>query len=346
MEKDLKIVEFAPLTAGEDLWKAYLEHMDAIGLEVDPEEPPVPHSRRRTTVLAAEKLDYTNKHIYLAMGNGAAAGFAFASVENTKSPSYGANKSIGNMRLSVLPGYRRAGLGRLLLKHLVAELSVKEPAVTELISPVMLDSGRAFIEKLGGTVSLVHGENRLYLKDVDWGMVEAWVAEGARRNPATAVIGVQSIPEADIKNYSEVYTEVINQQPMGDLTLHMQITPEQIRLHERQNRADGMEHDTIYTREADGGISGLTETGYVKETGHRIFQMLTGVRKDCRGRGLGKMLKALMLLDIRRKYPGVKYVSTGNADSNAPMMAINRKLGFKKHMPVHIYKLKIGPALR
>ena len=107
-----------------------------------------------------------------------------------------------------------------------------------------------------------------------------------------------------------------------------------------------VEHITIYTRESDGSVSGLTETTCLKEAGHKVTQLLTGVKADCRGRGLGKLLKALMLLDIRDRHPDVKYVVTGNADSNAPMVAINHKLGFKKRLPVLLYKLKIKPGIK
>lgn len=339
---DVKILNFDVFTAPEELWKAYFDHADAIQVEIDPENPPLPREKRKALIRSAFSIPYVNKYIYLALtGDGEAAGLISVSAENAKSPSYGTNKHMGNMSLSVLRGHRRKGLGTKLIEYLTAELAAAEPAVKEFLSPVILDSGRGFFDRSGGTVSLQQSENRLYLKDVDWAAVEAWAAEGARRNPATAVIKTSIIPEEDLKNYSEVYTETMNQQPFGDISVRITVTPAQIRLHEEHNRADGVENTTIYTREKDGSVSGLTETGYIKESGHKVWQMLTGVRAGARGRGLGKTLKALMLLHIRQAYPGVKYIATGNADSNAPMVAINNKLGFKKHLPVFLYKLKI-----
>lgn len=337
-----KILDLDVLSAPEELWKAYFDHADAIQREMDPDDPLLPREKRRLLIRSAFKVPYMNKAIYLALADGGeAAGFASVSVENEKSPSYPSNKHICNLTLSVLGKYRRKGLGTRLLRHITADLAVKEPAVTEFLTPVILEAGRLFFNRSGGTVSLEQSSNRLYLKDLDWAMVEAWAAEGVRRNPATKVIKTPVIPEEDIKKYSKVYSETINQQPLGDLSLKMEITPAEIRLHEEQNLANGVEETTIYTSESDGSVSGLTETLYLKEAGHKVTQLLTGVRADCRGRGLGKLLKALMLLHIRKAYPGVKYIATGNADSNAPMLAINNKLGFKKHLPVSLYKLKI-----
>lgn len=341
-ETDFNIISFDPLTAPEALWTAHYDHLDEISRELDPDEPLVPRAKRRAMLVSAQNIPYSNRYYWLALGEGGeAAGYALAVTESPRSPSYESNKAVANLKLSVLPKYRRKGLGARLLKHLVNEMAVKEPAVKELLTPGMLEPGIKFLDWAGGKASLVQAENRLYLKDLDWAMVEAWAAGGARKNPSADLVTVTEIPEADIKEYCEIYSETINQQPLGDIAITMKVTPEQIRLGEEKEREAGAEHTTIYAKEA-GAVTGLTEIYYMRETGHRVFQMLTGVRAASRGQGLGKLLKALMLLHIRAKYPGVKYIVTGNADSNAPMMAINTQLGFKKHRPVLIYKLKIA----
>ena len=38
-----------------------------------------------------------------------------------------------------------------------------------------------------------------------------------------------------------------------------------------------------------------------------------------------------MLLYVREKYPEVNIITTGNATTNAPMLSINNRLGFKVH---------------
>ncbi len=344
MADDIKIISFDPFAADDALWTVFFDHFDAINAELDPEEPPLPREKRRALIKSAFEIPYVNKSICLLFLNGGeeAAGCASVSVENEKSPSYKDNKHIANLSLSVLPACRRRGLGSALLKHVAGELGVKEPQARELFSPVTLDCGRGFCAKLGATVALEAASNRLYLKEVDWGMVELWAAEGRRRNPSTGIVKTLEIPEADIHNFCEVYTETINLAPQGDVKLKITVTPEQVRLNEKKYREDGVEQVTIYSKESDGKISGLTEIFYLKENGHKVNQMLTGVGTRYRGRGLGKLLKALMLLEIRNRYPGVKYVATGNADSNAPMLGINNKLGFRKHLPVLVYKLKVA----
>ena len=51
-----------------------------------------------------------------------------------------------------------------------------------------------------------------------------------------------------------------------------------------------------------------------------------------RGHGLGKWLKAAMLEKVLAERPAVKFVRTGNADENVPMLKINHALGFKPYV--------------
>lgn len=343
MKGNIEIVSFDPVAATDAMWTAYFDHAEALHHEIDAQDPALPREKHRAMLLVACKMPYTVRRLYLALTpDGKPAGYASASVESPASPSYAANKHISNLNFSVAPQYRRQGLGTRLLNHVIAELAVKEPSVTEFMSAVILDSGKAFYDRLGARVALVQAENRLYLKDVDWALVERWAAEGKSKNPSSSVVTTRVIPEEDIADYSLAYTETMNQQPFGELTLKVIFTPEQIREGEKECRETGEEDTIIYTKEADGRVSGLTETTYLKDSPHKVRQMLTGVRAPYRGRGLGKLLKALMLLDIRARRPGVKYIVTGNADSNAPMMAINNALGFKRHLPVLMYKLELS----
>ena len=75
----------------------------------------------------------------------------------------------------------------------------------------------------------------------------------------------------------------------------------------------------------------MTDITYRPERETIVSQNLTGVREKYRGKGLGKWLKAAMLYKIKEEFPKAKIISTGNANSNAPMLAINEKMGFKLH---------------
>ena len=65
-----------------------------------------------------------------------------------------------------------------------------------------------------------------------------------------------------------------------------------------------------------------------------------------RSQGIGKWIKAAMLERAIRDWPAARLVRTGNADSNAPMLAINARLGFKPAWSVAIWEIGIADARR
>jgi len=81
-------------------------------------------------------------------------------------------------------------------------------------------------------------------------------------------------------------------------------------------------------------------------TPHLLGQGGTAVVPSHRGRGIGKWLKATMLERVLDEWPGATLVRTGNADANAPMLAINTRLGFRPAWATIVYEVNIADARR
>lgn len=83
-------------------------------------------------------------------------------------------------------------------------------------------------------------------------------------------------------------------------------------------------------RSPSGEIVAITDTTWNPNRPRLVQQHFTGVHPDHRGRGLGKHIKARMLhqLVARHGADGIERVRTGTASTNAPMMAINARMGF------------------
>ncbi|HEY1391355.1 MAG TPA: GNAT family N-acetyltransferase [Ktedonobacterales bacterium] len=71
---------------------------------------------------------------------------------------------------------------------------------------------------------------------------------------------------------------------------------------------------------------GMAAVGYFANT-NSMYNMITGVDPAWRGRGIALALKLLAIACARRY--GAEYFSTNNDSENAPMLAINRRLGYQ-----------------
>lgn len=81
---------------------------------------------------------------------------------------------------------------------------------------------------------------------------------------------------------------------------------------------------------------GLSAAGYFSNT-HSMYNMMTGVEPRYRNRHIALALK-LLIIRRARAY-GAAYLRTNNDSENAPMLAVNRKLGYQaepgKYLLVH-----------
>lgn len=71
---------------------------------------------------------------------------------------------------------------------------------------------------------------------------------------------------------------------------------------------------------------GMSAVGYFAQT-NSMYNMMTGVDRAYRGRHIALALKLLTIRLARRL--GAAYVRTNNDSENAPMLAVNRKLGYR-----------------
>jgi len=341
-QKSFHVEPFEPKSASKALWGAYFNFDRSLFKETCPDPDEEPISSKIIKRFMADPGPFQQHVYWMVLGEDKAQmiGFGQVSFVLEKAPNYEENKHIASCAVRVARGYRNRGLGAQLLQAIVGQALNKN--VTLLQTNTSHEAGHAFCKHFGGEAAIEGAENRLQLADVDWDMIEAWQQEGPKRAPGVRVEDFESVPEASIAPYTELYTETMNQQPMGELENKMITTPQSRRVQEQEMKKKGITWLTKVTREKSGAISGLTEVLHAEEEPHKVFQQLTGVGEAFRGRGLGKWLKADMLLHVRDRYPEVRCIVTGNADVNAPMLSINTRMGFKTFLNNTVYQVQLN----
>lgn len=242
---------------------------------------------------------------------------------------YSLTQNTGQVFVHVLvhPTERRRGAGTALAER--AGLLALELGCGVYITATSSRSpqGETFAARLGAKSALVMITSELHLEGLDQAQLRGWMRRPAQ--DAYALHCFSRIPEHEFGRVAQVM-EVMNTAPRGDLEFEdWKITPAMVRRWQEMTEASG-EKRLLYAAEhlKSGELVGYTEVFWHPERAALVFQGATGVRPDHRGQGLGKWLKAAVLLDLPGNFPGAERVRTGNADSNAAMLGINRALGF------------------
>ncbi|MDH5645893.1 MAG: GNAT family N-acetyltransferase, partial [Candidatus Heimdallarchaeota archaeon] len=118
-------------------------------------------------------------------------------------------------------------------------------------------------------------------------------------------------------------------------------TPETIRQREAEIKLMNKISLTGIFEESNGQLSGFSNLGYSLDLPEMVKQGLTSVREEYRGKGLGKRIKAIMIKELLKINKSVKFIDTDNANSNAPMLAINERMGFRKYKETYQFQIKL-----
>lgn len=190
--------------------------------------------------------------------------------------------------------------------------------------------GEAMSRRLGAVPARINRTSELRLDEVDWEMVTAWTTEAAGRPQGYELDVIEgAVPEskrADVARFHHIMqTMPRDDLDVGDVLMSEADVAEQDRAHDDAGR----ERWTILVRDPTGVCVGGTEVHLEPWEPATAQQQNTGIDPAHRDLGLAKWVKAAMLQRLRAERPVVQRVRTGNAFSNAPMLAINDRLGFE-----------------
>ena len=184
---------------------------------------------------------------------------------------------------------------------------------------------------LGAELRYTEQEASLDVTAVDPWLMQRWVDAGpADLEP---VAWARHCPEEHI-GLLVATANAMNDAPTDDLEIADTVVDAAMMRAEIAARgARGLEYHGLLAVTADGEAAGSTEVFVNLHRPAASWQWSTVVIEAHRGRGIGRWLKAAMWQRLRSEEPEVTGLHTGNAASNAHMLAINTEMGF---VPTHL----------
>ena len=257
------------------------------------------------------------------------------------------NQHLAQFDITVLPELRHRGIARQLLA-VVADVAHREQRRLLLTTTdAAIPAGAAFLKRLGAQIGIATHTNQLTLSDLNRELIRRW-QEDAHQRGSVYEIGTWDGPYPQEALAGMVALRaVMNTAPRDDLEVEdVHWTEAQLRQIETtlaQHRPSGGRCTSAIDKPAL--IVGYTEVFWNARQPETLQQGDTGVSPAHRHHGLGRWLKAAMLEKVLRERPQVQRIRTGNADSNAAMLSINRELGFKPYKSWTTWQIGLDEVL-
>jgi GNAT superfamily N-acetyltransferase len=226
--------------------------------------------------------------------------------------------------------WRRRGVGRRLTRPVIdtAEAEGRSSLVWNTFDSV--PAGEAFALRLGARAARVNRTSGLSMSDVDWDLMQSWIDAGRARALGYWLDSWDGPFPDELVGDAAAFHQMVQKKPRDALDVaDVILDAGHVAELDRALAEAGRQRWTIFVRNIDGRCVGGTEVTFQPWEATVALQENTAIGVPHRGLGLAKWAKASMLDRIRRERPEVERVRTSNAFSNAPMLAINNKLGFK-----------------
>jgi mycothiol synthase len=261
----------------------------------------------------------------------------------------GDNPTLMEFNIEVLPEFRRRGLARGLLRPIAEHSRRQSRRLLIAECNDRLPAGGAFLTRIGATRGLEEALNQLRLEDLDRSLVRRWMeASRLLAEDFDLVLWQEAYPPERLAEFAAVLQVAANDEPRDSLELEdANFSPEIVGQWDEFQRAGTQQRWTmvLIDRRRDR-IVGLTELTWSPNRPAIVDQHFTGVLPEYRNRGLGRWLKAAMLERILSDLPEVRVIRSGNAGSNAPMLKINRALGFRPLLGWSTWQVKLESVER
>lgn len=223
----------------------------------------------------------------------------------------------GYAHLYVAPEHRRRGLGRALLDRAVSR--AREIGLRTVSSIHGDEAGAGFAAAVGAQTGKTNVRSALT-------MPPNTVAVTADGYHARSWIG--AAPEELIDSYVAA-RHAINDAPSDEGDATEVFTRERIRDHERTVRRRGRQLRITVAVDGAGAVAGFNELIVDPDPGSVASTEDTAVLPAHRGRGVATLVKVEALRLLAADRPDITQVTTTNAATNGPMLAVNRRLGFE-----------------
>lgn len=244
------------------------------------------------------------------------------------------DKAYGNV--FVEPARRGRGIGSALVEGIVEQLRAEGRSLFVVDAGIPGDRREdhpyaRFAARHGFTLANVEVHRVLDLP-VDTALLRSMATEAATHHEGyeirTFADGV--VPDDLLDSYLVLLSHLAVDAPTGEIDFEEETVTREIHAEQQAKlRAQGRRKLITVAVSPDGEAVAHSDLVVPAHDMPKVYQWGTLVRRDHRGHHLGAAVKVANLLALQERYPERTEIHTTNAETNATMIGINERLGFR-----------------
>lgn len=328
---------FDPQRASAKEWTQALAYWRLRNQEDLPGEP-VPDDAHTEQNVRQHTPLYRVRRVFVHDTQGVLAGSLNMGVRREDTADYADHAPFVNAWGGVRQSHRRQGVGSLLMRELLALMDAE--GRTTATFNAHLPEAHAFLSAIGAVEKHRSMENRMAFAGLDDNALARWRADALSAERGLRLeIHAGRVPFERLATLMAPLSALLEDAPTTGLArAPMRFELEGFHAWYEEMDRRGGEHFLVLLLDGDE-VAAVCDASWNQLYPDRMFQRLTAVAPRWRGKGLAKGVKAVMLQLVRERHPEVVMAVTQNAEVNAPMLAINRRLGFAPHRHDGAYQI-------
>ena len=180
----------------------------------------------------------------------------------------------------------------------------------------------------------------LYRETANHPTLKKWLETIPSRNPGLKLEFFEEVPDRFLPEFVNLLDRYLNDMPKeegGSMPFHY--GEKEFREHRQWRRENSCALSGYILLDSGRNIVGISKVLVNRNMPRYVRQLMTGVNRDYRGRGLAKWLKAAAFYKIGEEFPENEALITEMRAVNRPILKINEQMGYILERTGREYKI-------
>lgn len=193
------------------------------------------------------------------------------------------------------------------------------------------DGANDYVEsRYGAKVGSNSETFELHIKEAKKKLIDEWLEQAPSKHPNLRIAFYDEIPDDLLEEFAALFSQLMADMPENSIVEDTKVTAATIKARQEAFKVkDYCIYNFLIFNEADELIA-KTHVSLKRKRPKVMYQHMTGVMENYRGRGLSKWLKAAMFKKLNADFPELEVITTQTHPENHASKGLSKQMGYKK----------------